>query len=200
MLAKVNTQPYGLAMVDKKPRLGPQDWINAGFRTLTQNGPEALRVEPIARGLGTTKGSFYWHFKDLAALQLAMLAYWEDAATHRVIADLEQLPPGQSRLQALSQAVNAPHDAQGGPGAEAAIRGWARAFAPANAALARVDAARLAFLQDCLSAVGNDDPDMPFLIYAAHLGLEQLSVNNTVDGQGILSRLIAMASAQPNLE
>ena len=55
-----------------KLRLGPEDWVMAGFRALAADGPQAVRAETLARGLGATKGSFYWHFKDLAALHQAM--------------------------------------------------------------------------------------------------------------------------------
>lgn len=179
-------------MAKKAQRLGRQDWIDAGFRALTFRGAEGLRVEPIARELGATKGSFYWHFRDLSALQSAMLIYWEQAATDRIIARLEDVPRGFPRLEALVAAVNMPHEAQGGAGAEAAIRAWGRSFAPAGEAVARVDARRLAFLRDCLADAGADAPELPALFYAAHLGLEQLSINNEVAPEKVLARLIGM--------
>ncbi len=48
-------------------RLNSDRWIAAGFDALRQAGPQALAAEPLARRLGTTKGSFYWHFKDVPA-------------------------------------------------------------------------------------------------------------------------------------
>lgn len=196
----VNTLPYGIAMTKKQQRLGRQDWINAGFRALAHRGAEGLRVEPIARELSATKGSFYWHFKDLAALQIGMLAYWEEAATHRIIARMETLPPGLPRLQALVEAVNMPHEAQGGAGAEAAIRAWGQVFAPAGEAVARVDAARLDFLQRCLADIGANDPRLPVLVYAAHLGLEQLSISGDPAPVATLLGLIEMISGQVSPE
>ena len=185
-------------MAEKKQRLGRQEWINAGFRALVARGPEGLRVEPIARELKATKGSFYWHFKDFPALQSAMLDYWEDAATHRIIARLEALPKGMPRLRALAEAVNMSHEAQGGAGAEAAIRAWGQAFEPAGAAVARVDARRLDFLRDCLTDIGAESPELPALIYAAHLGLEQLSITSDVTPVVTMTRLIEMiAAAKP---
>ena len=181
-------------MAEKKSRLGPQEWINAGFRALTEKGPEGLRVEPIARSLGATKGSFYWHFKDLAALQDAMLRYWEDAAATRIIARLEELPPGLPRLQALIAVITRSPDAQGGQGAEAAIRGWGRSFDVAGAAVRRVDAQRLAFLRDCFAAMGLKSAQLPELFYAAHLGLEQLSLHRDVDADKALTQLLDLLS------
>ena len=45
-------------------KLSQQDWIVRGLDTLRAQGISGVRVEPMARELGVTKGSFYWHFKD----------------------------------------------------------------------------------------------------------------------------------------
>jgi AcrR family transcriptional regulator len=45
-----------------------EDWIRAAGRRLAQGGAAAVAVEALARDLGVTKGSFYWHFRDRAAL------------------------------------------------------------------------------------------------------------------------------------
>lgn len=196
-LVDVNTGAYGFYMANKKQRLGRQEWINAGFRALAIKGPEGLRVEPIARELKATKGSFYWHFKDLPELQASMLSYWEEAATHRIIERLEALPRGLPRLAALVHAVNMPHDAQGGAGAEAALRAWGRSFAPAREAVARVDAQRLAFLRDCLNDMEMEPQEYPVLFYATHLGLEQLSMHSDVDPVKVLTQLVAIIRDLP---
>jgi AcrR family transcriptional regulator len=57
--------------------LQPEDWIQAGFSQLSAHGVETVRVEILARNLGATKGSFYWHFKDREELLLRMLLRWE---------------------------------------------------------------------------------------------------------------------------
>ena len=59
-------------------RLGKHDWMRAARRALLERGPDAVRVEPLARELGVTKGSFYWHFTDRAELLEALLAEWEE--------------------------------------------------------------------------------------------------------------------------
>ena len=43
------------------------------------DGIDAVRVEPLAKALAVTKGSFYWHFADRRALIDAMLAQWTEA-------------------------------------------------------------------------------------------------------------------------
>src|SRR5262249_6512544 len=54
------------------------DWMRAARLALLRRGPDGVRVEPLARELGVTKGSFYWHFRDRAGLMEALLREWED--------------------------------------------------------------------------------------------------------------------------
>ncbi|WP_341366175.1 TetR/AcrR family transcriptional regulator [Yoonia sp. BS5-3] len=183
-------------MAEKKKRLERQDWINAGFRALTVKGPEGLRVEPIARELRSTKGSFYWHFNDLNDLHYSMLEYWQSAATEQIIARLQALPRGLPRLLALVQAVNMPHEAQGGAGAEAAVRAWGQSYVPARDAMRAVDQRRLAFLSECFADMGLTDPELPRLLYAAHLGLEQLSMHADVDPARTLAHLVSLLAEE----
>ena len=57
-------------------RLDAAAWIAAAFDALADGGIDAVRVEPLAKALGITKGSFYWHFADRRALLDAMLDAW----------------------------------------------------------------------------------------------------------------------------
>jgi len=43
---------------------------------LGEKGLDGVRIEPLARRLGVTKGSFYWHFKGRQELIEALLDYW----------------------------------------------------------------------------------------------------------------------------
>jgi AcrR family transcriptional regulator len=74
---------------DTKQHLGPGDWIAAAFRILREAGIDSVRIEPLAKRLDVTRGSFYWHFKDRAALLSALLDEWERSDTNRVIEIVE---------------------------------------------------------------------------------------------------------------
>lgn len=87
-------------------QLGREDWILAGLHALAKDGDGGLRVEPVARGLGVTKGSFYWHFPDRAGWRQAVLSWWE----HRAFADLARGRPragkaGEPDWAAVEQAI-----------------------------------------------------------------------------------------------
>jgi AcrR family transcriptional regulator len=55
-------------------------WIEAGLRALAAGGPDAVRIEPIAKSLGVTRGGFYGQFEDRDAMLEAVLDAWERAA------------------------------------------------------------------------------------------------------------------------
>ena len=39
-------------------------WIDAGLAALASGGPDAVRVDLLAKTLGVTRGGFYWHFEN----------------------------------------------------------------------------------------------------------------------------------------
>src|SRR5918993_5585581 len=67
-------------------------WVAAALGALASGGPEAIRVEALAARLGVSKGGFYWHFKDRAALIKEMLDSWEQSVVGDVIAQIESEP------------------------------------------------------------------------------------------------------------
>src|SRR6266702_3197870 len=52
-------------------------WIEEGLRALAAGGPDAVRIELLARALGVTRGGFYWHFDDRRGLLEEILDTWE---------------------------------------------------------------------------------------------------------------------------
>ena len=47
---------------ERNGRLSAEDWAQAALDLIAEQGVAAVAVEPLARRLGVTKGSFYWHF------------------------------------------------------------------------------------------------------------------------------------------
>jgi AcrR family transcriptional regulator len=90
-------------------RLSRDDWASAALDALSGGGLAAVAVEPLALRLGTTKGSFYWHFRNRDDLIGAALDLWRRASTTTVIERLEAsaAPPDQ-RLRELFLVVFAP--------------------------------------------------------------------------------------------
>ena len=76
-------------------------WITAGLEALERGGAAAVAVVPLARELGVTRGSFYWHFGSRDELLAAVLARWERDHSDAVLDALEQIADPRERLRAL---------------------------------------------------------------------------------------------------
>ena len=87
--------------VPPRERLSAESWARAALDALATGGLAAVAVEPVAARLGTTKGSFYWHFPGRDALVDATLELWQRLHTDAVIADLDRVADPADRLQAL---------------------------------------------------------------------------------------------------
>ena len=112
---------------------------------LAAGGPEAVRVEALAKGLGVTKGGFYWHFDDRRALLEETLDAWEKAMTVDVIATIDS-EPGEPR-EKLRRLFELAPSARALFATELALRDWARRDADVAARMRRVDDRRMAYLR-----------------------------------------------------
>ncbi|GAA4391396.1 TetR/AcrR family transcriptional regulator [Actinomadura verrucosospora] len=63
-------------MVNESTRLSAEDWARAALKAIAGGGLAAVAVEPLARTLGVTKGSFYAHYRNRDELIAAALAEW----------------------------------------------------------------------------------------------------------------------------
>lgn len=124
------------------------DWVNAAMKALVRKGPAAVAVEPLARSLGVTKGSFYWHFKDRAGLLAELLRRWEAVATQAVMDAVEAR--GGSAAERLFALMERTSQSPQAPALEGAIRAWGAVDARARRALERVDARRQGYVTDLL--------------------------------------------------
>src|SRR6188472_4725634 len=84
---------------DMTEQLSAGDWINAGLKALAKGGFTALKADPLAKEMGVSRGSFYWHFADLGAFHADVLKRWREIAAEQIIADVEAA--GDEPLKAL---------------------------------------------------------------------------------------------------
>lgn len=186
---RVGARLWGMmmaAVAKAKTRLSRSDWILAGFRALVSGGPDAIRVEALARDLAATKGSFYWHFKDLRDLHGAMLQAWETLASTEVTAAARRpdLSPRDRVLLLVDRVAAIPAAESGGQAVEPAMRDWGRTDPLAREVLERVDARRLADLRDFLGETGltfMQAAEAAVRFYAAVIGLENLRISCGID-------------------
>ncbi|MEM8576574.1 MAG: TetR/AcrR family transcriptional regulator [Pseudomonadota bacterium] len=172
----------------KAQRLSRDSWIDAGFAALPDGGGTALRAEPLARRLGTTKGSFYWHFEDVPAFHAAMLDSWKRGAFAAIVAEMEADGAAPERLRRFGTLVL--QDQAG-----AALRAWGLSFPGAAAAAEQVDAERLTYLTSLMAGLGVTNADYPRAAYAALIGVQGISSLDAADGQSAYDTLIDLILA-----
>lgn len=131
-------------------KLKRQDWINIGMKVLAETGLEAVRVEPLAKLMNVTKGSFYWHFKNRDDLLAAILQEWVTRETNDIIKQVEEMGGDASTnlLNLFELAV------QDDGRVENTIRIWATKDQGAATVLAQIDQRRLDYLKNLFEQVG----------------------------------------------
>ena len=139
-------------------RLTADDWVLAAQHTLARQGVEAVRVETLARELGVSKGSFYWHFKDREALLSALQEDWEARGTSEIIAqvDAAALKPAARLLLLIERVFGTSSDRQQ---FETAMRTWGTVDREVGARVQRIDKRRIDYVAKLLCEAGLDKPE-----------------------------------------
>jgi AcrR family transcriptional regulator len=150
-----------------------EDWAHAALKALARGGLAAVAVEPLARKLGVTKGSFYWHFESRDALIEAALLLWESNNAAAIQEYEARFPNAADRLRALFSAAFEP-SALGGLVQHLAAEREHPVIGPI---LRRVTGARLDHLTRMYRDIGLDEVEArrrALLSYAAYIGLFQM--------------------------
>jgi AcrR family transcriptional regulator len=146
-------------------------WIEAALRALAVGGPDAVRIEALAKDLGVTKGGFYWHFDDRQALIEETLDSWEKGGTEDVIATVEGDPDKpQDKLRRLFEMAPSAKQLFA---VELALRDWSRRDRAVAARLRRVDDRRMAYLRSLFAQFLDDEDDVEartMLAYSLFVG------------------------------
>ena len=101
-------------------QLSAKDWLDQGLKTLAKSGFTALKAEPLAKAMGVSRGSFYWHFADIGAFHAAILKHWREVAAEQIIANLEASSKHDNPLLLLLRRTFGSK-----PALEIAVRTWA---------------------------------------------------------------------------
>ncbi len=160
--------------LEPKARLTAVDWEHAALETLAESGLAAVAVEPLARRLGVTKGSFYWHFATREALIQAALNRWEDEDERGVLAPTEAIADPRERLRELIRQVS--HKRPSHAVLAALFRTLDQPLI--GPVIERVSERRIAFLTEAFRQAGFDAThaaNRARLAYSAYVGFVQLS-------------------------
>jgi AcrR family transcriptional regulator len=174
-------------------QLSAKDWLDQGLKVLAERGFTALKAEPLAKTMGVSRGSFYWHFADIGAFHVAILKHWREVAAEEIIADVEAAAANDNPLPLLLRRVFGARLKL-----ENAVRGWARFDPLARSAVQAIDRRRLGYVESLLRASGLS-PDVARaraqILYWAFLGF---ALSDTplprARQQAALDELLRMAS------
>jgi AcrR family transcriptional regulator len=130
----------------ERQSLSEADWIQAATEILVEENVKGIRVEALAKTMGVTKGSFYWHFQTRAELLSAVLASWRRRMTLNIMRSIQA--SGRAGYEGIRELISLPRR----PGSarygriEASIRDWGRRARIAREAVDEVDQLRFEFL------------------------------------------------------
>ncbi|MEM1412701.1 MAG: TetR/AcrR family transcriptional regulator [Pseudomonadota bacterium] len=94
------------AISNKRSTLSAADWEQEALRVIAEQGIAAVAVEPLARRMGITKGSFYWHFSSRESLLEQALISWEEHDARNLSASLGELSGPRDRLISFFRRVS----------------------------------------------------------------------------------------------
>jgi len=132
-------------------------WIDEGLNALAAGGPDAVRIDVLAKTLGVTRGGFYWHFDDRQALLDAMLETWERRSIDEVLERVES--EGGDASDKVRRAGMLTFSPALLP-IDLAVRDWARRDETVGERLRRVDNGRMAYLRTLIGELSADEGDV----------------------------------------
>jgi len=133
-------------------------WIDEGLRALAAGGPDGVRIEPLARALGVTRGGFYWHFEGRGALLEEMLDTWERVSVDEVIERVEgEGGDARARLWRLWALAASRGELLT---IDLAVRDWARRDRSVAKRLRRVDNRRMEYMRSLFGAFCPNEEDV----------------------------------------
>lgn len=147
-MTNVNTLVYGPAMTD---RLTKTDWLDHGLKTLAKDGIHAVKADPMAKALAVSRGSFYWHFRDMADFRAQLLQHWQEKMTDRIIAEHPVADAVGDRLQQLIRRGFGTRQQL-----DHAVRAWAVDDGDVAIVVAAIDARRVRHIAGLLGRAGVD--------------------------------------------
>jgi AcrR family transcriptional regulator len=174
-------------------QLSARDWLDQGLRTLAKSGFTALKAEPLAKAMGVTRGSFYWHFADIGAFHAAILKHWRDVAAEQIIAGIEAASRDENPLPLLLRRVFGERLTL-----ENAVRTWASVDPAARGAVQAIDQRRLGYVEKLLKQSGLPDDvarARAQILYWAFLGFARSDQSlPKARQQAVLDELARMAT------
>jgi AcrR family transcriptional regulator len=156
-------------------RLTIDDWVDAGFTLIAEEGITALKIERLCNRLAVTKGSFYWHFADIAGYRRTLIGAWselrDEDRSH--FDEMVRISPRERLSRMMTTLLSVRHWTL-----ERAMREWARTDDSVAASVRAADQRILAAVRRAFLDYGFDAEDADLranATFAAGVGFLHLS-------------------------
>ncbi len=178
--------------------LTSEKWVSYGLTVLANRGHGALKADILAKSLKVTRGSFYWHFKDVADYHEAVIELWRQRTTEDIITQINSVADSAMRLPTLFRTALGSNNT----GLEKAIRAWALSDPNARLAVAEVETIRVRYLEKLLKAANAPTKSISSRAQILHwtfVGFSNLYGEAPEEPTAILEELIAFALSKTDL-
>ena len=158
-------------------------WLAAAKEAFIESGLDAVKIQPLASRLGIARTSFYWFFKDRAALLAALLDLWEEGNTGSLLAATGAY--AETASEAVLNLIGI--FLEGGPFEprfDLAVRGWAHRSEAVAARVNAADAARLTAISQMFARFGYAESEADVrarTVYLVQIGYISMQVAESLE-------------------
>lgn len=154
-------------------------WLDAARDAFVESGLDAVKIQPLGNQLGLSRTSFYWFFKDRAALLDSLLRSWEDSNTGSLVAATEAY--AETITEAVLNLIGIfMDDGPFRPRFDLAVRGWAHQDEAVAARVNAADEVRLNAIRQMFMRFGYDTGEADVrarTVYLVQIGYISLQVH-----------------------
>jgi AcrR family transcriptional regulator len=133
--------------------MGRDIWLDTARRALIEDGTAGVEINKLAKRLGSSRGGFYWFFKDRAELLEKLLAYWVQTST-ALFERILQVPGRNGMEEYLAMTNLWVDENEYDPKWDGAIRDWARISKAVRDVVQNVDQKRISVLEQIFNDMG----------------------------------------------
>lgn len=157
----------GVATKTRHRGVSKEEWLQAGLKSLSQNGVLRLTVQNLAQTLGIARAGFYWHFKNRGELLRQLLDYWVHEQTEIVTENAELLALEPKKRLTKSAEMILEFDLGR---YDMAIRQWGLIDVETARVIRKANRIRLDFLRDAFRGLGftGDDLDVRAMLFLCY--------------------------------
>jgi AcrR family transcriptional regulator len=152
------TSPERSAKPETRKTLSREAWVAAAIATLEKKGIANVKIDHLSKQLKVTRGSFYFHFKNLKDLLDSLLEEWRQRNCKPFEALIDQeVIDGPAFFDAVTGVWI--REDPFSPRLDLAIRDWARSSAAIARKVQVQDDFRMALLVRAFAVMGYDDDE-----------------------------------------